>query len=232
MMHAANCFLTHLTSTFLDALRPKCAVVALVCLSAWLGANAQDAVEDEITVVKRYQIGLSAPTEDASMARLRHVADSLLTATRLTSVTIEGYSSPDGPQDLNRRLALNRSKRIRSYLVDNTAVPAALITVSSHPEDWEGFRAAVEAADDMADRDKVLALIDDVSDRDACEKELRRLSGGLAWRQMARDIFPSLRRTVVTFRFPGRAVEVVIPEDESYSTPPPRQFANYQRLIG
>lgn len=189
-------------------------LVAFLCIAPWVTAAAMSADDEEIVVEKHYAISRTAPVEDGDMARLRFVVDSLVNATDLTEITVEGYSSPDGSQALNRRMALERAKGIRSYLTDRLGIAPELIVVSSHPEDWDGLRSAIAAADALPERDKILRTIDNTPDRDACERKLRHMSGGSVWRRLAREFLPPLRRTVVTFRFPAHSVEVIILEDE------------------
>lgn len=185
----------------------------IMCMAGWFGASARTVSDDEIQVVKRYGMGQSAPTEDPALVRLRQVTDSLINSSMLSEITVVGYSSPDGPQELNRRLAAKRADRICKYMVDELKVASSLIQTSSVHEDWAGFRDAVDRDVAFSFRPQVLALIDGPEGRDECEVSLKQLSGGKAWQYMARNILPPLRRTVVTFRFPSRDVSVVIRDD-------------------
>ena len=69
----------------------------------------------------------------------------------------------------------------------------------SEGEDWSEFRKLVASDSNLPDREEVLILIDyhknDVNKR---KQLLRKLNRGIAYRYIAHNIFPELRRSVIT----------------------------------
>lgn len=127
----------------------------------------------------------------ASFDRVKHDED--LT---ITSVTIEGWASPDASEDYNLRLSQRRADALADYIASQCAIDRASILTSGHGEDWAGLRAGVEASTDLPERDKVLAVIDDDSGMslDAKEKQLKALTPLTIYKRLYEEIYPALRR--------------------------------------
>ena len=126
----------------------------------------------------------------------------------ITEFTIDGYASPEGSAPHNQMLAENRAKAFADYLVSKFDIARNRFTVGGHGEDWEGLRKAV-AASSLADKQAVLDIIDRVSNPDARDAELMKLSAGATYRTLLNDYYPSLRRTeyVVAYNVRGFDVE-------------------------
>lgn len=127
---------------------------------------------------------------------------------QITEFAIHGYASPEGSAAHNRMLGENRANAFADYLVSKFNISRNSFTVTGHGEDWSGLRKAVEASN-MADKQAVLDVIDNVSNPDARDAELMRLSGGATYRTLLADYYPPLRRTeyVVTYAVRGFNVE-------------------------
>ncbi len=110
------------------------------------------------------------------------------------SIALTGYASPEGPYANNDRLAGHRVNALKSYVVGNFGIPAASVAVHHTAEDWEGLRKEV-AASKLADKDAVLAIIDNSQTPDAKEAALKALNGGRAWATILHEMMPPLRRT-------------------------------------
>jgi tetratricopeptide (TPR) repeat protein len=74
------------------------------------------------------------------------------------------------------------------------------------PEDWDGFKAAVEKSN-IQDKDLILRVLSMYSDPVVREKEIKNISK--AYSEIAKDILPTLRRSVMSVD-----VEVVGKSDE------------------
>ena len=114
----------------------------------------------------------------------------------ITSLTVKGYASPEGSYAANARLAEGRAKALLDYVQGLYDFGTAATHVSSVPEDWEGLERAVEAGS-LPDRDALLAIIraDEPADFDAREWKLKLLNGGTSYKQLLRDVYPSLRHS-------------------------------------
>lgn len=110
-------------------------------------------------------------------------------------IILKGYASPEGSYKSNALLAENRVKALRSYIEKKHDFKSNFFKLETVPEDWEGFKAKVEADAQVPDRDAVLAIINSDKDPDKKEAELRALKGGAAYRYVLAGIFPSLRRS-------------------------------------
>ncbi len=126
----------------------------------------------------------------------------------ITEFAIDGYASPEGGVAHNRMLAENRANAFADYLVSKFGVARNRFTVTGHGEDWDGLRKAVDASS-ITDRQAVLDIIDNVSNPDARDAELKKLSGGQTYRTLLADYYPPLRRTeyVVAYAVRGFNVE-------------------------
>jgi outer membrane protein OmpA-like peptidoglycan-associated protein len=119
---------------------------------------------------------------------------------RVISMTITGYSSPEGKYDINADLSRNRAEALCRYISQRWSLPEDGVKIRAVGEDWNGLRAAV-AASDMEGRDDILRIIDTATAPDAKESVLRRMLGGERWRTMERDIFPWLRKVDYTISY-------------------------------
>ena len=158
--------------------------------------------EGSLSVYFRQGVRVIDPSYKGNAA----ILDELLTAirrieasgdSRIARVVIAGFASPEGTTAVNQRLARQRAEAIRSYLTENSSVSENQIDLYNGSVDWHGLRKMV-AASDMADREKVLDIIDNTPTWDARRNvgrhgELMRLSGGETYRYMLRNFFPELR---------------------------------------
>ena len=137
--------------------------------------------------------------------RLTSFADRLRALQQDTShcirqVRIVSGTSPEGTAKANRRLAYNRSERIRHYLNHHFPSWNLSFDIRSEAEDWSGL-AALVAASDMPARDEVLDILHNTpvwvfeNGRivDGRKRQLGMLQGGRPWRYMEERFFPELR---------------------------------------
>ncbi|MEN8201875.1 MAG: hypothetical protein ABFS28_04705 [Bacteroidota bacterium] len=118
----------------------------------------------------------------------------------LKGLEISAYASPDGELDLNTRLADKRQKSAEKYLAgqlkkSEVEVAEELMSLLSTPEDWEGFKAAMEASD-IQDKEMILRVLSMHSDPVVREQEIKNLTA--AFEVIAEEILPQLRRSKFT----------------------------------
>ncbi len=119
------------------------------------------------------------------------------TTKNLKDVVVSAYASPDGATDLNSALAGKREASAKSYIekqLKKEKANAHIVTRNT-PEDWEGFKAAMEKSD-IQDKDLILRVLSMYSDPDQREKEIKNLSA--AYKVIAEEILPPLRRSTIT----------------------------------
>lgn len=131
-------------------------------------------------------------------------------------VNISAYASPDGPVDLNTRLAGEREASAKKYLEgalkkagvkDVTA--ADFFELRNTPEDWEGFKALVEKSD-IEDKDVILRVLSTQNDPEVRESEIKNMA--TTYKVLADDILPQLRRSKLNVN-----VEVIGKSDDEIS---------------
>ena len=134
----------------------------------------------------------------SELAKIRETIDAVRENrfATITSLSVKGYASPEGTYAANARLAEGRAKALLAYVERLYDFGDVETHVSSVPEDWEGLERAVEAGN-LPDKTELLAIIraDEPVDFDAREWKLKTLNGGASYRQLLRDIYPSLRHS-------------------------------------
>lgn len=122
------------------------------------------------------------------------------TVARISSVTITGYASPDGPYALNERLAKQRAQDFMSYVDSkyNFSTRYA-VTTSGVAEDWENCRAMIESSLSIPHKDSVLRIINSVASNDTKEQQLKKMTD--TWNFMRTDILPRLRRVDIVINY-------------------------------
>jgi len=118
----------------------------------------------------------------------------------LKGIEISAYASPDGPLDLNTRLSEQRQNTADKYLAGqmkkgDIEVEESLLSKLTTPEDWEGFKKALEASN-IQDKEMILRVLSMHSDPVVREQEIKNLSA--AYEVLAEEILPVLRRSKFT----------------------------------
>lgn len=133
-----------------------------------------------------------------------NILDSLLSENQntqyLTALNVMTFVSPDGDEAYNTTLAARRNNSIKEFLQRNHSdVDVEKIHFFSEGEDWSAFRKLVASDSNLPDREEVLMLIDYHKNDVARRKQLiRKLNRGAAYRYIVCNVFPELRRSVIT----------------------------------
>ena len=115
------------------------------------------------------------------------------------NASISAYASPDGPEDLNDKLSGKRGKSAEGYFkkvlkkskIEKSSADDFLSVVAT-PEDWDGFKAAMEKSD-IKDKDLVLRVLSMHSDPVVREKEIKNIAE--AYEEIKDKVLPELRRS-------------------------------------
>ncbi|MDR1503209.1 MAG: DUF3575 domain-containing protein [Prevotella sp.] len=121
------------------------------------------------------------------------LADSLIT---INTITITGYSSPDGSYAINEMLSRRRSEDFKKYLTASYPLKNIPVQTNWSAEDWDGFSRLVEASNDIAEKQKVLDIIRNSKIHpDAKDIELQQI---VWWSEnykiILKELYPRLRR--------------------------------------
>ncbi|MDR0544514.1 MAG: hypothetical protein LBG30_04105 [Odoribacteraceae bacterium] len=118
----------------------------------------------------------------------------------LGSIDVKSYASPDGPLGLNEKLAGNRESGSTAFLKRQLKakkilpnVPASLLNQQVVPEDWEGFREAMESSN-IRDKELILRVLSMYSDPEVREREIKNIASTFA--AVAEQVLPKLRRSL------------------------------------
>lgn len=115
------------------------------------------------------------------------------TDTRIISVFIKGFASPEGSYANNTRLAKGRTAALKEYVRKLYEFPDTLITTAYEPEDWDGLKRYVEISD-LPNREGILKLLDSEMKPDPKEFELKkRYPADYAY--LYRNVYPGLRHS-------------------------------------
>lgn len=135
---------------------------------------------------------------------IKRIDDKLTELTRNKNLTVDalsiaGYASPEGSEDLNNRLAQGRVDRVAQYIVSKSPRLKGHYTSSAMGADWDGLREAI-AASSLDHKEQILEILQKgpVSERTAA---LRAIDDGQTYAQLLQTYYPPLRRTVISFSF-------------------------------
>ncbi|MBQ5914384.1 MAG: tetratricopeptide repeat protein [Alistipes sp.] len=146
---------------------------------------------DKYEIVEDYK---SNSTELASMINsIEKVKDDKdLT---ITSITIEGWASPEATEKHNKVLSQNRANSLADYVTAKTGIARERIEAVGCGEDWKGLRELVVATPRLLKQDKVLAIIDRTDlTLDQKDKQLEKLVPPAIYERLMGELYPKLRR--------------------------------------
>lgn len=147
-------------------------------------------------VVDRTDINPRYRRNPAELARIHASIDTVRNDKdySITRLTVKGYASPEGRYDRNVRLAEGRTLALKKYLTERYGFADSLFSTDSEPENWEGLRRYV-AESNLADKEGILAVIDDDTLEPDPREEVLRTRYPEAYRTLLADCYPGLRRT-------------------------------------
>lgn len=119
---------------------------------------------------------------------------------QLDGIEVSAYASPDGKLDFNTQLAEKRQNTSSSY-VKKQLKDIKLdgdIDAKYTAEDWDGFQKLVSASN-IQDKDVILRVLSMYQDPEEREKQIRNISA--AFRELADEILPELRRARMTINY-------------------------------
>lgn len=123
--------------------------------------------------------------------------------TRITSIAIKGYASPEGTYRNNTRLATDRTATLKDYVQKQYQLAEGVMKTDFEPEDWAGLRRYV-AESDLVHKQEILALID--SDREPDNKEWKiKSTYPQEYAFLLKEVYPGLRHSDYVVEYVVRA---------------------------
>ena len=128
------------------------------------------------------------------LAKIRVMIDDLQLdpSIKVTRLDIIGYASPEGTLATNKRLSEGRAMALRDYLASRYDFPRNQYHIIFGGENWDGLIDALETLD-MDYKNEVLDIIQDIPIEKGRETKLMQLRGGVPYRYLLKNVFPSLR---------------------------------------
>ncbi|MFI3295207.1 MAG: DUF3868 domain-containing protein [Rikenellaceae bacterium] len=119
----------------------------------------------------------------------------------ITGVNITGFASPEGSLAANMKLSQGRASALESLMTRKyKTIGSGLYNVKFGGENWDKLYELVSQSDDSW-KDRVLSLIDGVSIEDGRESKLMALDGGVVYKYLLKNVFPSTRLVVVDVEY-------------------------------
>jgi tetratricopeptide (TPR) repeat protein len=135
------------------------------------------------------------------------------------AATISSYASPDGTMKLNEKLSGDRGTSADKFIKKEfdkieAAKAANFFNELTTPEDWDGFKTAVQASN-IQDKDLILRVLSMYTDPDVREKEIKNMSA--AFEALKTDVLPKLRRSqfLINVDKIGRTDEQILAQAKS-----------------
>ena len=124
-------------------------------------------------------------------------ADSLCVS-RIDSVCIQAFSSPEGDADYNRRLALRRAQAVKGYLVwKYPGLNQYRIRTSAQAESWDALRDVALNDTLLPCRNEILQILKLNTGEKRKEALLKKLNTGIPYRHISQWIVPELRNASI-----------------------------------
>ena len=145
-------------------------------------------------VVNRVDIRPEYMNNPKELGKIRAMIDDLKNDANVNvkRLDIIGYASPEGTLEANKRLSEGRAMALRNYLATQYDFPKNQYHIQFGGENWEGL-VRVLATVEMDDKAEVLDIIENIPIEKGRETKLMKLHGGVPYRFMLKNIFPSLR---------------------------------------
>lgn len=113
--------------------------------------------------------------------------------TRIISVSIKGYASPESPYSNNERLAMGRTKTLKEYVRKQYNFADSQFITDYEPEDWTGLERYVESSS-LDNKAGILALIRSNMDPDAKERSIK-TAFPKEYAFLLKEVYPGLRHS-------------------------------------
>lgn len=130
------------------------------------------------------------------LAKIRESIDAIRDNddTKIRSLSITGYASPEGSYSNNERLARGRTMAVADYVDSFYKFPEGTVQTGWVAEDWDGVRRFLQVNPSFDDRDALLSIVDSEASPD--DKDLRIKSlYPVAYRYLLENVYPPLRHT-------------------------------------
>ena len=190
----------------------KCHIVLIFLMFVAIVTNAQER-STRIGVDFRVNITTIDSTYLDNKKELKRISDFLQSIKEdstigVKSVFFSGAASPEGSDQLNRRLARERMRTLEELVRREINIPDSIIHRYDGHISWRRLKEFVSNSD-IQNKEEVLAILDEESELvsyyntnshiDSRIVKIQKLNNGKAWRQMHNLYFAQMRNANVEF---------------------------------
>lgn len=125
------------------------------------------------------------------------------TDTRILSISIKGYASPEGSYANNIRLAKGRTATLKEYVRRQYHFSDSLFTTAYEPEDWAGLERFV-ASSQLENKEGIMDLIHSDLSPDFKERKIKSAYPS-DYAYLLREVYPGLRHSDYVVQYEVRA---------------------------
>lgn len=156
-------------------------------------------------VVNKYEINPKYHNNAAELSKITSTIDVVKNNknVEITNIDIHGFASPEGPYDHNVFLAKERTAALSKHVMGLYTIPGSLFSQHSTPEDWEGFKKAIEDSN-FTDKAEILALINNERLTPDVKEDKIRNEHWYSYEKILENIYPYLRRSDYTISYEVR----------------------------
>ena len=159
-------------------------------------------------------------TLEANKEELQKVVDKMIELNNsnefiIDSITMDAGCSPEGDNEINKKLSLTRAQSLKRYLsnvLESNAEAADLVQIVPIGENWKELKRLIKMDENIYNRSSILDMIDTTPDNDRKEQLLSNFSSDYEY--IFSELYPKLR--VVNFTFHNSRRNMV--QDTIYST--------------
>lgn len=126
----------------------------------------------------------------------------------INSIDVKGYASPDGEETKNGTLSKERSLMARKAFTDLMSkakmmmyADTTMYSIAGLGEDFVGFQDQLAMTTTISESDKALFLRIIQMSADPAEREKQMITLGKSWKELEKDVFPMIRRSVITVNY-------------------------------
>jgi tetratricopeptide (TPR) repeat protein len=139
---------------------------------------------------------------DYSKSDITAIGDFLKKKYITKKVVIKGFASPEGPFKRNTELSINRSKQVKTWLIDqlkaagyDNYLDSSFFDIAVTYEDWDGFKQSIQGQPYSQDvKSQIISLVSAGLDPNDLENKIMQLVGG---KEKVEYILAPLRRATI-----------------------------------
>ncbi|MFA6200495.1 MAG: DUF3575 domain-containing protein [Bacteroidales bacterium] len=129
-----------------------------------------------------------------------------LESSKIDSIRIYSYSSPEGRIKYNNNLSIKRGKSVKDYFdLKYSHIPLVKIISLGRGENWYTFKNMVSLDKNLPNQIEVLNIINNKTKKlDYREKQLKQINKGKVYKYISKNIFPYLNTSKILIYYKKR----------------------------